>query len=413
LKVLLINPPHWKLTGIHNNQNPGLGLLYLASQLQNHDVRIVDAEATRMELSHLHRYVKAYDPNAVLVTSTTLSFQGMVKTCKLIRNMKPDTQIVVGGPHVTTMPHKSLALTGANCAVVGEGETIIEKALTSSGVLTGSPFLDLDVHLPRDKHDPPIPSEFYVGNDPVYELPETTVMWERGCPHECVFCSTRAVHGRVMRRRSIPSIIAELKELKALGIRSIFVYDDELVGVNKEQYAWLMELCDTIIREGLSDLIFKSQGRCNGELVTDELLTKMKQAGFKALMMGCESGSQKVLDAIKKHLTIEDIETTIPRIKKAGIETFTYWMIGNREETSEDARLTLELIKRLRPNIDHKHVTILNPLPGAPIYQEALENGWILSHNFNFWSQHGHVIMEGPWLSEAEILAWERRLIDA
>lgn len=413
MKVLLINSPHWKLTGIRNNQNPGLGLLYLASQLRGHEIKILDAETLGMEFSQVRGYVKDYDPDAVLVTATTLSFQAMVKTCKLIRNMTPDTRIIVGGPHVSAMPHKSLALTGANCAVVGEGEYVIKKALTGTGVLTGPPFMDLDVHLPRDKHDPPIPSEFYIGNDPVYELPETTVMWERGCPHECVFCSTRAVHGRLMRRRSIPSIIAELKELKALGIRSIFVYDDELVGVNKEQYSWLMDLCDTIIKEGLNDLIFKSQGRCSNEFVTDELLSKMKRAGFKALMMGCESGSQKVLDAVKKHLTIEDIEQTLPRIHNAGIETFTYWMVGNPTETSEDARLTLELIKRLKPYMNYKHITILNPLPGTPIYQHALENGWILSHNFNFWSQHGRVIMEGPWMTEQEILAWEKRLIEA
>ena len=226
MKTVLINPPHWSLTGINNNQNAGLGLLYIASQMDPKDTIIIDAEALRLTWDQLKIEIKKMDPDVVGVTSTTLSFKAMIKTCKLAKSIKPDIRIIIGGSHVTAQPHKSMALTGADSCVIGEGETSWTTALDKDGIIQGEPLIDLDVELPRDIHIPNIGSNYYIGNDPVYKTPEAVVMWERGCPHRCNFCTTHKVHGRDMRRRSVESIIKELKDLVNRGIKSVFVYDD-------------------------------------------------------------------------------------------------------------------------------------------------------------------------------------------
>jgi len=415
MKILLINPPHWIDTHIHNNQNCGLGLLYIASQLNEHTVKILDAEAKGMNYGQLRNYIKDYNPDVVGVTATTLSFKAMIKTCKIARDVNKDVQIAIGGNHVSATPEKSLALTGANCAVVGEGEKVANKIIDAQGICYGSSLTDKelsDIHLPRQLHDPNIGSNVYIGNDPKYGTPETVVMWERGCPHNCNFCSTRVVHGRIMRQRTIESIIEELDEMKNNGIKGLFVYDDELIGVTQKQYDWLMNLLDEIIKWEFN-IDFKTQGRCSKEFITDELLEKMKEVGFKGLMMGCESGSQRVLDEIGKNLTIEDIEYSIKKISEHGMDAFCYWMIGNKTETNKDVQMTYDLKKKLSNYTKYHHVTILNPLVGTPIYEEALANGWIMNHNFNTWSQHGEVVMENPeWMTAKEIKDWERKLIE-
>lgn len=413
-RVLLINPPHHMETGIHNNQNCGLGLLSLAAYMpQEYECKIVDAEAFGFNYSDVVGILDAYKPQVVGITSTTLSFPAMIKISKMVKHNLKDVHLMVGGSHVSAMPEKAQALTGADCVVVGEGETVIKDALQKDGIIQGSP-VDFENHrrLPREIHEPQVNSEWYIGNDPVYATPETVVMWERGCPHNCNFCSTRLVHGQVMRRRNITNIMNELKILQQMGIRGLFVYDDELIGVNQQQHDWLMELLTTIdyALETKGWFDFKTQGRCNKELIDDTILQEMKQAGFKALMMGCESGSQRVLDQIGKNLTIEDIKHSIKKIHENGLHALCYWMVGNETETSKDVEQTVKLMRELKPYTHRNHVTILNPLPATPIYDKALKNGWITDHDYRKWGQHGNVVMEGSGMTASEILSWEQRL---
>lgn len=415
MRILLINPPHWLHTGIHNNQNIGLGLLTLASYLEkmNFAVEVLDAEALKWDYDRLGKHIQNFKPDLVGVTATTLSFNAMVKTCKLSRSLGVE-RILIGGSHVSAMPHKSLALTGADACIVGEGESVIQFALDHDGVILSIPTESIDLPLNYKLVNPSLPSNVYVGNDPVYKLPEAVVMWERGCPHKCNFCSTNVVHGRNLRFKSVEAIIEELKTLKGMGFKSIFVYDDELVGVTQKQHDWLIEICESIKTNKLDNLVYKCQGRCNPHLLTTELLKSMREAGFKTFMMGCESGSQKVLDAINKNITVDDIWQSLRAIHDMDLATFTYWMVGNKEETSADCQKTYELIKEIKKWIHFKHVTILNPLVGTDIYKEAMANGWIIDYNFNNWGQHGKVVMENPeWMSEREILGWEKRLLEA
>lgn len=412
-KILMINPPHWNLTGINNLQNAGLGLQYLAAMLSGDDVTILDAEALRMDMSTLKAQIDKHKPSHVLVTATTLSFKAMIKTCKLVRQHDSKTRIIIGGPHVTAVPEKSMALTGADCAVVGEAEAVVDEALESDGIIQGEPlseehFSEIELDNVRDKMIPALNSGVYAGNDPIYAKPEAVVMWERGCPHNCNFCSTRAVFGQTMRRRNVDSIIKELRWMNENGLKGIFVYDDEVIGVNAEQTAWLSDVCEAIIEEGLS-FDFKSQGRCSFE-INESVLGLMSSAGFKALMVGCESGSQKVLDAMNKNLKIKEIEYSIPHIASY-MDVFTYWMCGSKSETVEDVDKTVDLIRSLKKYIKQRHVTILNPLVGSPIYEEAMANGWIIDHNYNNWTQHGKVILQGPWMNSQQILESEAKLI--
>lgn len=404
-------------TGIHNNQNPGLGLLYLAGAIRdNHDVKVIDAEAIGLNWAQMGKIIKSVDPDIVGVTATTLSSYSQIKTVKLAQYIKPEVYTIIGGSHVSALPNKSLALTGADCAIVGEGENLIDKVVTEKpkGLIRngGKPLWEM-LDPARDLLDPAVNSNAYVGNDPDTGHPETTVMWQRGCLHNCIFCC-HSVYGQSWKHRSADSICHELIELRdKYHMKSIFIYDDELIGMNIAQTEWLLEVCKAIKNYGISDLAFKSQGRCNPEVVTDELLDAMAEVNFKAMMMGCESGSNKVLKAIGKNLTTSDIEVTLKRLKNHGISTFTYWMIGNLYETPEDAMETIAFIQKIKSYIDEKHVTVFTPLPGSESWKIAMRNGWILNYDFRRYGQHGLPHCATPWMNPEEVLFYERKLIEA
>ncbi len=401
-------------SGFWIHQNPSLALMTLAAVLRDkHDVKVVDAEALKLNWMDVKGVIRNMAPDVLGVSCTTLTFRGMVKTVKLAKLAYPNIHVMIGGAHVSSQPHKSLALTGADCAVVGEGELTVESALTHCGVLYNSKPADLDT-LPypaRDLFTPRVDSEWYVGNDPIIQNPETTVIWQRGCPHRCSFC-THSVFGQVNRRRSPENIVKELQQIKDnYNVKTIFVYDDEAFGMNRSETKWLTEVCRNIVDGGVNGFKYKTQARCHRKYVTDEMLSAMREAGFEAVMLGCESGSQKVLDAINKHLTIEDIKFTVKKCKDHGFKVYTYWMIGNKTETVEDAKKTLALMRELAEYIDARRVAILNPLPGSDIYGEAMRNGWITNYNFSHWIQGGCTVMHGPWMREEDILDWEQKLL--
>jgi len=181
--------------------------------------------------------------------------------------------------------------------------------------------------------------------------------------------------------------------------------------MNVSETEWMIEVCKSIAKARLP-FKFKTQARCSEKFVTDELLLWMRNAGFEAVMLGCESGSQRVLDAMNKHLTIADIEATVKKCHNYGFKVYTYWMVGNKEETKQDLEQTKQLMDKLSPYIDGKRVSVLNPLPGSDIFKEAQKEGWIQNYNYSRWLQGAFTVMHGTWMKEKEILEWEGKLQD-
>lgn len=414
MKVQACNPPVHEECGYNINMNPPLGIQYLGAILrQNHQVKIYDYEALVTSWQGVADNLKAEDPDVVLITGTTLSYLSMIKIAKIAKSQK--RRVVIGGPMVTALPEQSLKETEADCAVVGEGELVVEEALKADGIIQGKRVQNLD-DLPfpaRDLLTPAVNSPFYVGNEPRIQSPETVMLWSRGCPHRCTFCS-HPVFGRQPTRLRSPSLIADEIEIlqKKWNIKSIFCYDDELTGMSPAHSAWVIKVCNEIVDRGLNISYLKCQGRCNKELVTEDLLDAMWAANFRFIMLGCESGSPKVLKAIKKGTTVEDIRYTVRKVKERGLLVFTFWMVGNQEETVEDVALTENLIRELKPFMDFKQVTIMQPLPGSEVWSLAQKHQQIniFDLDFRHWHQHTPVV-ETDWMTKQQIQDWQERLM--
>jgi len=431
MKVLLINPPSWIHSKVHMDMNPNLGLLYLAAVLEKagYEVKVIDAECLRYTWKALRRKLEDEMPDIVGITCTTFSYMSLKETVKIAREILPHSKIFIGGPHVTALVGESLLENrAADIAIIGEGEqTLLEliKLIEENGPInrvngivfrSGDEIVFTSRRLPiKDLDSIPFPARhllqpnitMYRGNEPLVSKPETVMIWSRGCPHRCLFCSNPVFGRQQTRYRSPKNIVDEIEMLHdKYNIKSIFVYDDELVGMSEYQNGWLMQVCDEIISRGLNDIIYKCQGRCS-QYVKFEVLKKMRKAGFLCVMWGVESGSQKVLNAIKKDITTKNIVETFKLAKLSEIRNLAFIMAGNVLETREDVRKTISLLKRIEP--DYVQVTATTPLPGSELWNIAVSKNWIKSNDLSQYFMF-KPISRTDWMSLEEIVKMKKLL---
>ena len=190
----------------------------------------------------------------------------------------------------------------------------------------------------------------------------------RGCPYRCTYCMASYMWQRRVRFRSIKNVMDEIEEcINKYGIAE-FNFHDELFTVNKQR---VIEFCREVKRRNL-DIVWVCMIRV--DFVDEETLKEMESAGCKKIAFGFESGSQMILDQMKKRVALEKAEEAVKLVKKAGIKTAGSFMLGNIGETEETIRQTINLAKRL--NCDTMAFFIASPYPGTEFYETAKANGY-------------------------------------
>jgi len=374
---------------------PPLGIFYIAAVLEKNgfNVKICDG----INYSDIIGDVKAFHPDVVGFTIMTSTF---AKVREAIEMTKKETEsfIIVGGIHVTVLPEETLKMINADCAVIGEGEyTTLDvcKCLNDGEdwkKVDGIAYKK-DENVVRNKpreliqnlDDVPFPAR-HLADFNKYLFPPgmirgqwfdkaTTVITSRGCPYHCIFCSSHLLFGRSVRRRSVENVIEELKYLvKNYGVDGIWFIDDTFT----VDYDWVMKFCDRLKKENLK---IKWGCQCRVNTINEEVLTAMKNAGCVQLDFGVESGSEKVLKALKKGTTPDMIRNAFKLTKKVGLKRLATFMIGNPEETAEDLEKTLALAKEIKPDfISFFHTT---PFPGTELMEICEKNGWVKNVDYS------------------------------
>jgi len=197
-----------------------------------------------------------------------------------------------------------------------------------------------------------------------------TIVSSRGCPYRCVFCLwPRTMYGRRSRARSPENVVDEIEHVvNEYDIDEIY-FDDDTFNLNKSR---VMKICEGIMKRYI-DVKWMSQ--CRVDKVDLELLKEMKKAGCHYIKYGVESGSQGMLDAMKKGITLEDARTAFRLTRKAGIKTQAFFLFGLPWGTHETIRETIEFAKELEP--DSAQFAIVVPHPGTELYNMCLEKGWL------------------------------------
>lgn len=217
---------------------------------------------------------------------------------------------------------------------------------------------------------------------------------------KCTFCSWTTTHpGTTFRTFSVDHVISEIKYLASLGIKEIFDDAGTLpIG------PWLKEFCQKMISTGLNKKVTLG---CNMRFaaLNQEQYDMMGKAGFRFILYGLESSNKKTLNRIAKNTKPDDARKTLIMAKKAGLEPHLTIMIGYPWETKQDALNTLEEAKSLfRDGLaDSMQATIMVPYPGTPLFQECLDNDWLLSHDWDDFDMR-LPIMKSPISQKDQLL---------
>ncbi|MFA5022536.1 MAG: radical SAM protein [Patescibacteria group bacterium] len=424
MKVLLVNPPLCNFRKSSAHSMP-MGLLYLAAVLERdgYEAKVIDADALKLTWEKLRERLKAENPNLVGITSTSLSWPAMTETARICKEVLPNSKIIVGGFGATLEPERALN----DCAEIdfvclGEGEkTIIDlvKALESNlpirevkglvirdgnGLLRTEKqetIMDLDTIPPPAYHLLEPGFESYSGVHGDYqgiEPPSIVMFASRGCPHRCIFCS---LGSKVVRSRSPKKVVDEIEFYKnKFKVKSVLIYDDEFIGMSTMQNKWILDICDEIIKRGHDDLGYLVEGRCS-QFVDLAVLKRMKEAGIKWVWWGVESGSQKVLDSIKKDITIANIKRTFALTRQAGLKSLMFIMTGFPEETEEDVKKTADLLAEVKP--DKCRIHIVTPMPGSELFRILNEQKLIDEYDFLEYNMRGRAVHHTKYFSQEEI----------
>ncbi len=368
-----------------------IGLAYIASSLmqEGHLVSVLDIEGYRYTEDQVLDIIKRSDCDVIGIGTLITAYRYVKWLVKAIRSVKPDVSIWVGNSISSSIPEIILRDMDVDVVVIDEGEvTVKELAETITigrdlhsvkGIVykeNGRIMCNENRELIKDLDTISYPAwglfpqEIYM-NKRTGDLPTPTayIVTTRGCPYQCTYCY-HPFQNRKIRMHSAKRIVEEIKHLRErYGIKS-FSFADDLFVVNKKR---VFELCDLLHTEQIN-MQWMASARVN--LVDEPLLLAMKKTGCIALGFGIESGSQKILDNIKKKATVEQARVAIQLCKKIGINPVCSYMIGNMGETRDTVFESVSFIKENTLE-QGAFFFITTPYPGTEVYEQAKESGKI------------------------------------
>jgi anaerobic magnesium-protoporphyrin IX monomethyl ester cyclase len=356
--------------------------------------------------------------------------------CTAIKQTNPERKVLMVGGHVAALPERTLREESADFACSGEGPyTLFEllEALKSGrpnyskvrslcywedGAVTLTPAAplvkDLNHEMPEMAWDL-LPMKRYrahnwhcFGN--LERQPYASFYTTFGCPYHCSFCCIQAPFKsgekaagwkesvNSYRFWSPTAVIAQIDKLvREYGVRNIKIADEMFV-LNPRH---VLGICDAIIERGY-DLNIWAYARV--DTVNEDMLDKLKRAGFNWLAFGIEAASERVRDDVDKGFGQEEIFRTIEKVRATGINVIANYIFGLPEDNLESMQATLDLALEL--NCEFANFYSAMAYPGSQLYNLALQNGWPLPEKWSGYSQHAVDTLPLPtkYLSGAEVL---------
>jgi len=405
-KVLLLSPglsmkkQAGSLKGIANIL-PTLGIGYIASFLEREgfEVHILDCIGEPMELDALTARIKQIEPNLIGITATVLTINAAYEIGNRLKELFSTVPLVIGGAQFCASPRETLEKGVFDLGVIGEGEeTFFEVAKALRGgsfspegikgivykkdgkVIQNEPrpyISDLDTIPPPARHLYPPLSAYKPVPASYIKKPVGLMVTSRGCPYRCIFCD-RAVFGNKFRAHSPKYVVDEIEELiNEFGAREIRFMDDTFTMDTKRIYA----ICEEIFKRKI-----KIPWTCNTRVdrVSLDLLRTIKKAGCWQVIYGLESGDDRMLDIMKKGVTVGDNEKAVKMAKAAGLNVRATFVFGMPGDTLDSIKKTVDFAKKSELDVVNFFTVML--YPGNELYRIAKREGKILHTDYEHYT---------------------------
>lgn len=397
--VCLVSP-----AGRSNEPRLPLGLMYIAACLEKEAIKteIVDIKISPyIKISNelkrkigediIGRIIKK-EPSIIGITCLVTEVNEVLDICRKVKQKLKNTTTVVGGIHPTMYPEDFLYENSpVDYVVIGEGEYTtcdLVKAIKSGGKIediAGIAIFD-GKKLHRTKQRPvienldEIPFPAYEKVDMKYYtrpsiyairtmlLSTLHIFTSRGCPYQCTFCVNKNLakimnSEKSVRSRNVNNVVDEIEYLaRRYMIDGFYIYDDTFA-LTKD---YVFEFCGELSKRNLG-LIWAAETRVN--LMSKKIIKTMRDAGCVQLDFGVESGSQDVLDKVKKGIKISDVKNIFSACHDLGVRTYANFMFNTPGETEDDIKKTNNLAKDI--DADGYNFGITTPYPGTDLYEDV------------------------------------------
>jgi len=414
MKVLLVRPVTPEKVVL--NVVPPMGLGYLASSLKNSGIAvdILDCVQRKYSYSQFTGFVKGYKPDVVGFTSFSHDIPSVERSIGIVKGIDSKIVTFVGGPHPSARPENIWDdYPGADYGFRGECETgfrkITEylsrvdepwnKGQLDEGILQSVPGLIWrnggkvycnNQEFPKDLDTIDFPGWELIDLKGYQSAPQGVIFKKqpvapmiitRGCPFLCTFCAGYNITGRKLRYRTIENVMKEMYLLyNKYNVREIHILDDNFT-LDKE---FVRKFCKELIGRRL-DINWCCPNGLRLDSLDRDILVLMREAGCYYISIGIESGSQRVLDMMKKKLKLSEIKKQVDMVRSVGLDVNGFFILGYPGETIDEIKQTIAFAREL----DLSRAAFYNflPLPGTSVYEDLLEGCKIKNLDWTKMSQ--------------------------
>ncbi len=378
-------------------------LLQLGALLRNagHQVSLIDLNGRDLDYEALSDRVRSFRPDVAIYRFTPTTFDWDQRTASTIKEI--DRSIHTAGICWTlrTMPHPVMAGEPNMDTYVRQDYEVVVPQLVEA--LDQGVSLDSVAGLAyrqggdvRTTGDPTPLKDYDSLPIPAFDLlpdlkpyfvtapagrPYTILYTSKGCPYKCSFCT---VSGTPWKMRTAPHILEELRFLKErYGLRTASFFDETFTFNRKR----VEEICRLLEEE---DLRIKWYCNTRAHLVDRELLAQMRRAGCRGISFGIESGSQRILDSVEKHISVEQAREAVQSAKAEGIKTFCSFILGLPGEDWDSVEETLEFVRQTLPTSAQFNVAV--PYPGTRLHEQIYGKHLVAEPDFRKMFQDEAVV---------------------
>jgi anaerobic magnesium-protoporphyrin IX monomethyl ester cyclase len=408
-----------------------LNLLCLGAYLDEKGYKVAIIDENNWDENVFYSKLREYLPRAICVGLSTMTAQvhNGLRISKFVKDLSPDTKVIWGGKHVTLFPEQTAENQYIDIAVKGEAEeTILEiiKAIENNtpfdkiqavtlfkdGQFISNPlrpFVDINKLPPLKYEQQEILKKFSMKEILAMKRWGPPLLTSRGCPYRCSFCINKILKEGIRIRKS-DLVVDDLRRLnEKYNINKVRVMD-EFFFISKKR---VQEIVQGIFDDHI-DIKWTSTIRANcfnDNFLNVEFAKEVQRAGCVDMGIGAESGSQKILDYLKKDIKVEDLIRSAKTLSKVNIHANYSFMIGLPGETLDDIKKTLKVIyeiTRIHKNIEIYGPQLFRPYPGSDLYDE-IQHQLDLPKKLEDWKTNSllfgdtaRIPINFPWLSVDE-----------
>lgn len=365
-----------KIIFIQKEMEDKLGPMILTAYLKYHGYKaeiIINPQKNIKEL-------REKKPEFIGISLYSPSVDWAILTARCIKENLPDSLIILGGPHPTFFP-QVVEQPDIDIVCIGEGEKPLLQLLKNYNgsisslkdvpnmwIKNGNSIIKNNVCslLTEDELSelPFSDRSHYHKYSTLRNNPHKKIWTSRGCPFNCSYCFNHAYkqiykgHGKIIRQRSVGSVIDELKELKKYAWKTLEIIDDQFL-LSKD---WIREFCERYAKEIALPFACISSAK----QIEHDVVGLLKKAGCRIMYFAIESGAEKIRKEIyNKPITNNDIYKAANALHSHNMSFVTFNMVGLPDETLEDIYETVRINQNIKAT--YPVCSILQPYPGTQI----------------------------------------------